>query len=1252
MRWRKVLSLLLCVVLLFSICASSATVPVFAEGEDKSFSTFASSAASAFAQAIYDTDASVDFGDAAGSVGNYGGVIGFSTDNENVSWLQTKTSFAEAQISYDAISRVGVNRGLSGFAANVTSFVLGLFGIDTGTDESSSSDVSGVWAYCQYGYLLNDLGLDKTGGSGMHLIRFVSGWGMLLMYVLSMAVPMLFGFVLNLLQTLNPFKFFAGIDFSSFTGANATMGGISDIDGLPAALQGLGATITNWYNAFQSFSEYIVIPMFFVILCLTLLLSKKAGKGSVIKKYVLRLFVIFMCVPICGSVYTSVLEQMGDSTEIGYAQSSMIVKSTFVDFEKWAKTSRLGLPPDLSFSIDANDSTSDDVIPSEASGVSSATSSRIREIAYKINSIQFKNDGTILTTGMLQADGTTMYLTGKNSGLTWNRAVTNGVTAAAIGVTGALTDTSKEQLSEVAEIFDLLIRYSSADFYTSSMFESDAKSLIDKAGVETEDKDKLFGASDEPSDFQDGKDFQFGEDHFSEDNAYLNIWGNGGLSFSNNSFSSNGEKGLSTMSMYNYLNSKFGRTSVTMYSTDSSSDFVRQSHFSVNLIGNGLMSALYWFNALLMLASLSVVGICYAFGMFINVLKRSFKFISSVPFALLGSIKAGARIITYTVMMIIEIIGTMFVYTLVAQIIISFSTVMEEGLWNALAPIIRVLSFMPIFTILMQLLSIILLIWLLVMAMRFRKSFVKSIDEAASGIIDKFFDTNAMPSPPEPKQSPFKSGLAQGAGAAMGARAMSSGMNRMNGNGSGAPGTKTVNNESMNGSGGGWSDEGSPEMIDVEGVDVPSGVTSDGTSEQGAFEGHDLLALPGGSSLTESGSMSMGADMAGADAAVAGGGEPGMGQAAGKITDTAFKDNNARVEQQEGNAILNGESLEQHKEAQENADARFMAEANGDISAMESEHMDEQVAQARKEAMAQAAKDTAQVVVGAAEVAGAAATGDASLAKDGVKNVVKGTEGLALDAKAPGEERARQDAQAVQRLQEQKDYSSESHEINTSAKKTLGTKEASAPKSLNATQSQVQAPVNGGPGAKPLDSSVMRESGITPDHSSSGGQSQSGQNGGNGPRVQNVRAQHTQQSGPVINNGGSSNSNQQITNMDRSAFRSDDVNKDMRVDQSRVTRDESVTNGVDSKRVVATNDRKQRPDISRQTGKMADKPVAKPVSKEKVPSKRVGGTGAPATKKSVSEKKQAQKRRRQPTKRVRIVTPANQKYMNPDKGKK
>src|SRR5690606_8531234 len=116
---------------------------------------------------------------------------------------------------------------------------------------------------------------------------------------------------------------------------------------------------------------------------------------------------------------------------------------------------------------------------------------------------------------------------------------------------------------------------------------------------------------------------------------------------------------LSPLTMYNYLNTDFGNTSMTMYSSSNvASEATRSIHNSVNQVGTGTMSFLYWFSTVVLLGSFVLIGLGYAFSLVFSSIRRSFQIITAVPFATLGAMAAIAKVVVYSVALILEVIVT------------------------------------------------------------------------------------------------------------------------------------------------------------------------------------------------------------------------------------------------------------------------------------------------------------------------------------------------------------------------------------------------------------------------------------------------------------------------------------------------------------------------------------------------------------------------------------------------------------------
>lgn len=964
---KKVICLLLAVILLVGCGSAYMMTANAANDDDRSFFPLGSAASAAFAAAVYDTNMSLDFSNIdskAGSdhsrVGNYGGVMGYTSGEDGVimGWLQNATSMAQSEVSYAALQVVK--------DCSVPGKTSGSW--DTREDVEKSA----VWYYCQYGYLLNDLGFDKTGGNGMHPIKFISGFVLMVGYMCSLIVPAVFKGILGLLQMLNPFQLFFQL---STIKPEALFNHTITEEGPPAILAGLGDLVSYWYAAFQTFSEFFLIPMMFFFVVLTLLMGKASSKMGKVRKFLTRVAIIFLCIPICGACYTGALEQASESSEIGFSQSARIIKSTLIDFERWAQMSHLKPTQRLYFGNTADD---DGTVAGDAD---EGTVYAVRRIALAVNNmgINSASSSYIPGSGAVSSElSDALKGVDRNTNAYWDTVVQQG---------GSL------QVDSVLDTMDLIARHMMADFYTASDFESYAKAQMTStgSGITTEDMDKVWKASNDVKDFNSSDKFSFNDEAISSLSA-LNIWADGYLYTGGYYFyvDEAGPYGLSTMSMYNYLNTKFDRTGATMYTVDASSDFVRQSHYSVNLIGNNVMSVLYWADAVVMLVAVTLVGLCYAVSMLVGVVRRSLRFISSVPFALMGSLKAGARIITYVAMMLIEIIGTFWVYDMVTDILLSVPVIIEAPIESAIRSLFNdaaateaggegvILASTVMIGV--MLLNIIIVIAFTVMALRLRKAILKSLDEAAAGIIEKFIVGESQPTAAmAPAGGNFKNGFGQGA--LMGAAANRNGRDLSGKDGKNKDGVKGTSKNA----------KGSE---NIGGSGIEGGAAQEGPTME-------TKGLPGGGgdmgSMSAAGGAGAGAGASGTATAGATG-TPGAGSAAGIMTDKAFHENNqAQADKDLGERLLGGNMIEKHKKhkrQQEANDRAFMAEAMGQVGAIQEDNIAEQTREARKQANKEQAMAAAQAVVGVAEIAGAAATGDVSLAEDGVKNTVNGVAGV------------------------------------------------------------------------------------------------------------------------------------------------------------------------------------------------------------------------------------------------------------------
>lgn len=761
--------------------------------------------------------------DSAITPGNAGVFVAYDEGAENgvSGWITTKVSMASYSHGYEQ------------YFAIPTDIV----------NEGDDYYYHGVYVYARYGRTLAAMGFDTTAGdSNFSMGRALSGAPIIIAYMLSVAVPSLFHIVIEVLRALNPFSLFFSVitydkigDKGAFTFGSST-GEFKNTNTTDnGALSEVADALRSIYSSVYNLSLYALIPLFMAFAIAGFLLFRKNQNGEYagkkIKMTVIRLAFIVLGMPILGSVYTSVLENMSKEISVGGSATSKMVLSTFVDFEAWASNARLA-PPDVGNAYIGSIDASKDV---PCGTVDEVTLSHLREICARIN-----------------------VASGSVSGLVAYSQIQSVAQSGDIDNWDSSSASMKDSSTiSSTDILNVLYRYYENEFYLAGAYESKAKSDIQEN--ETSASNYAIYAATNNASYSEGDDDNQGSDlHTGQSgnkicymngspikvvskqilrsmsafgdsehasNGY-NPFANGGLSYSNaaiydtnssDNYSvpkdmhfTNGLQaslsdifktravgsqylpsdvpddyreealmraaanysglsvkdvgGLSSMSLYNYLNTEFKAKEIICYSTDSASNFVRKQHHSVNLIGTGVTSFLYWFNLLCLCGGMAVIGFGYAFAIIVSNIRRSWQIIFNMPLAMMGALQAIAKMIVYTIVMIIEIIGTIFMYTIMENFMYGVATIVEkpfnislQGTSSAIVlPTNSIFAgddvvtsigdgitcaggFSSTVTVsLMLLLSSFLLIWITVNAFRFRKSFVKSVDEMCAKVVNKF----------------------------------------------------------------------------------------------------------------------------------------------------------------------------------------------------------------------------------------------------------------------------------------------------------------------------------------------------------------------------------------------------------------------------------------------------------------------------------------------------------------------------------
>lgn len=824
-----------------------------------------------------------------------------------------------------------------------------------------SSDNQAVAAYLQYGHALQALGLDTVSSNQMDFMgigRMFLGYLSMSVYVGALVPQVAFSITINIMQTLNPFNWIV----SEAIGGGETA----------PALAGVKGFVTDLYNVFAGMGLYVATLILAVGIGMSILFWRKSNNvGSHFKKFIIRLVFIAAGLPFLGMTYTAALNNAADSFAASAPMANKAVAATFVDFAAWAEKNNLALSEGTTIKVNGNGS------GSGSGTIDMGGTTAPQTFALKINTAS----GSLVDGDDVDASN-----------------LTNNLTSSHYSGTG--------QLGKALEVFDLLNRFANSTRYTAGAYETYVKTISGGRMAEglkvTSNKDKYTAVDnilspDADASKLDNKDVSYMSDGTPSTFGVTMSGGNiiytghgkmnkyapgsvyrklekGASSLDKkrlgphvNAFGSatgSGTGGLSTISMYNYLTTKFADDTVTNYSsTKLASDYVLDTHHSVSLVGGGVMGIVYWLNMVSILGFIAVVGTVYAFGLIGGSVKRGIKMVTSIPFAAVGSVRAISKIVGITVSMIVQIYGTLIVYNLVVELFIAsqqiFLTPLLTGFnngnvsaaiipgmtadYNGITAAVTGLTG-PIVAFIMSIVNIVITI----KAVKLRKTLVKSMDEAMAGWVDRFFNSDSARNNLNSRSlgDVVREGVSAGAGMAAAGAA-----NRFV-NGTRNPSqTKGVSDDGFVGQ------KGDTGLDGIDGVTAaPDSVTVNGGSIESHFNMTDIDNV-------HSTDVARGAALAGT---------------AGSIAEATRQ---------------KGEGAEQKMSRQEKSelkDKAKLASASGQTTHLQDEQIERNKKKAQKEAALEGLKGAANAGMGGARMMAGDVGGGAAQAASGLKGIHSG----------------------------------------------------------------------------------------------------------------------------------------------------------------------------------------------------------------------------------------------------------------------
>ncbi|OMF76771.1 hypothetical protein [Paenibacillus glucanolyticus] len=632
--------------------------------------------------------------------GNAGGLLGYaeilSDDTGIKGWLMSAFTTASATITYDQLMNVVDNGGDTVYHAGLN---------------------NPFFQYAGYGDVLTEMGLITTVRPGISSIgRMLASGIMLLVYLLANAAPFLFRAALMLLSALNPFKLFE-------TAINGTAS--ADLGMLSGAAEYVGSI----YSTVQDFSIYILFPLLLVLTVFSVLVFNQ--KGSFMKKfgrYGVRVFMLFAGLPLIGATYTGVIKDLNNKVAVGSEYADYLVLSSYVDFENWVKYSRLA-PPEESeihnprYEEDERRTLSNRKLILEINGTRAANT-RAEELKNRYsgtsNISEIFNEGG----GRTDVDAPGSTVPGMPPG-------TPGSPAPG--------DVNRGSFSKV---FSVLSRHMTSTLYSGSDYDGEVAGQIQKIRAsnpsETNDQEiahmyslsasdsrtwssKLSSWSNDPDWMRpihwNGEDNKVGSSAkglFTEGAALnplfqfgiysYNIYNAGNLQYSATkgyhvpdmppivtqkvapigSDKTGTIGGLSPIAMYNFLNTTFSNTGLTVYSpSKTASDLSRDSYASVAFGGSGMSSFTRWIENITVMLSLAILSIMYGFAMISIAIKSIPRILSGVFGTALGSIAFITKLLISTAVLIAQIIGMIFFYALsenlIMTVLLNFNDLIDSG---------------------------------------------------------------------------------------------------------------------------------------------------------------------------------------------------------------------------------------------------------------------------------------------------------------------------------------------------------------------------------------------------------------------------------------------------------------------------------------------------------------------------------------------------------------------------------------------
>ena len=708
-------------IIVLGVFFMSTPTPVYAQGGgvtenedhpgDSSFANMASAASGAFMDIYFEAGSTAPahpFDTVFGGINyeNAGGLLGFHNDARHRSKsgiLQQKSSNSSAALSYAAYMKGDLMTACGSGAPNNV-----------------------FTPYLTFGSAMADIGLD-TYASGVNtatMNRIMSGGLVYIVYGFTTLIEQIFGMVIDFLIMINPFRLLFPSKAGDIWRNWGSYGGVN-VQTPPGPLTNIANVMSDIYNYLQAGSWIIITLIIGFFFGMFFLFHKRMSDWSRWKKMLLRISFIAFGIPLLGGSYTVMLDKLKGtiSGSGGVSPGTSVIASTFVDFEGRVMQSWEGLDVGTNipvrFKITGSDGTVTVYTQSTSamrlcaqwnSGIAGAPTSLIypptdTEVNSLINAVYTSTSGT-----------------GSDTNVEWAKRVLKDY------MTGKTIDAEEYAGNYIAKAWS--IGSPSAGSFTWDQKNSQLTFMTSPAGIEDAHGDVQMGGGlfDFPSGGSITGDLK-GNPFHNIHSGMSAITAGGPATFTHAS--------MSPMATYNYLNTQFGPTSATVFSsTESASGAIKKYHYSVNLANDSVDGFCMVFMIVAMLGCISVMGIVYALGILFTNIKRGVRLLVAIPGAMIGSLHAISRIISYVCIMLIEVAMTIMLYALFSDLLITIPLVFADSIMGPFA------SHIGQFAFILYILIGAIFIWFTIMAIKYRTVILKAVETAGDNVVQQFVGIN------------------------------------------------------------------------------------------------------------------------------------------------------------------------------------------------------------------------------------------------------------------------------------------------------------------------------------------------------------------------------------------------------------------------------------------------------------------------------------------------------------------------------